>query len=90
MEVAWAGSHTGAMGWRGSGKERLGKGDKAPGSSEEKETAPGPAVTKRAPTFRRGRLWGLGRQQHVCVRIPSILTPEEVAVVTGIATGSLG
>lgn len=41
----------------------------------------------RALTFRWGQPWCLGREQHVCVRIPGILAPEKVAVVTRVATG---
>lgn len=59
------------------------------GSLGDKETGPGLAVTKGNPTFRRGWLWGLRRQQHMCMRIPGILAPEKVAVVTGVTTGSL-
>lgn len=44
----------------------------------------------RAPTFRWGWPWGLGRQQHVGVRVPGVLASEKVAVVTRIATGPPG
>lgn len=44
----------------------------------------------KALTFVWGWSWGLGRQQHVGMRIPGILASEKVAVVTRVATGPPG
>lgn len=41
-------------------------------------------------TFVWGWSWGLGRQQHMGMRIPGILASEKVAVVTRVATGLPG
>lgn len=90
MAVALGRSHTAAMGQGRSDKERTGEEVtcyQALGGN--KATGPGSGVTEKVPTFRWGWLWGLGRQQHMCMGIPGILAPEKVAMVAGVTTGSL-
>lgn len=57
------------------------------GGARKQDLAQG---SPRALTFRWGRPWGLGRQQHMGMRIPGILASEEVAVITRVATGPPG